>query len=186
MKLCVKGRAQSSEGIATFGDKTIVVVLGRSGLIDAATKREGDGCTPLGHYKVLYGLYRPDRVPNPAEGEGKHLKWLPITPELGWCDAPHDPLYNSMVPVGYAASHEMLWREDSAYDRVLVISHNLPAVPHRGSAVFVHQLHAGKTATAGCVALAPADMLTVLAAGVGEVEIGVDERPYLDRSLIQG
>lgn len=170
MILYVKGKPQISEGIAQCGDKSFPVVLGRSGVIVASAKREGDGCTPQGVYKVLYGLYRPDRV-QLTEAEKSHLSWLPITPDLGWCDAPTDPAYNSIVPVSYPASHEVLWREDSAYDRVLVISHNLPAQPHKGSAVFIHQLHLGETSTSGCIALAPADMEVVLAAGFTEIEI---------------
>ena len=124
----------------------------------------------LGRYRVLYGFYRPDRV-RLTEAQKRHFQWLEITPHLGWCDAPHDPAYNSIVPVGYPASHEVLWREDSAYDWVLVISHNLPAQPNMGSAVFIHQLHRGKVATAGCVALAPMDLEHILTTGFSEIEI---------------
>lgn len=172
MILYIKGEPQSPEGTAVLGGETFPVVLGRHGVIAAHDKREGDGCTPLGVYKVLYGLYRPDRV-ELSQAEKSHFSWLPIGEDLGWCDAPTDPAYNSIVPVGYAASHEVMMRTDSAYDRVLVISHNLPAVPHMGSAVFIHQLHPGKAATAGCVALAPADMQRVLAAGITAIEISI-------------
>jgi L,D-peptidoglycan transpeptidase YkuD (ErfK/YbiS/YcfS/YnhG family) len=170
MILYVKGSSQGSEGTAILGNTQYSVVLGRSGVVAESAKREGDGCTPLGLYKVLYGLYRPDRV-TLKDAEKTHLSWLPIGPDLGWCDAPTDPAYNSIVPVGYAASHEVLWREDSAYDKVLVIDHNMPARPYMGSAVFVHHLHPGKVATAGCIALAPADMDAVLAAGIKAIEI---------------
>ena len=170
MILYVKGKSQVSEGIAIYADKSFPVVLGRNGVIAESAKRESDGCTPLGVYKVLYGLYRPDRV-QLTEVEKSHLCWLPIGDDLGWCDAPTDPAYNSIVPVGYAASHEVMMREDSAYDRVLVISHNMPAVPNMGSAVFIHQLHPGKAATAGCIALAPSDMQAVVAAGITAIEI---------------
>ena len=165
--LNVMGKRGSPQGVATIGDATFTVALGRNGVIPEAEKREGDGCTPLGTYKVLYGLYRPDRVEKPA---GNRL-WWPLRADMGWCDAALDPCYNQLVPLGYSASHEQLWRDDSAYDRFLVISHNLPALPEMGSAVFVHQLHPGTPHTAGCVALQPADFTAMLALGVATIEI---------------
>lgn len=160
MLVLVTGRPGSAVGQLTCGDLACPVALGKNGVIAAADKREGDGCTPLGTYQILYGMYRPDRVPAPVD---IGLRWLPLTPQLGWCDAPENAAYNNLVPVGYAASHEVLWREDTAYDRLLVISHNLPAVPGLGSAVFIHQLHEGKAYTAGCVALAATDFTALLA-----------------------
>ncbi len=162
MDLLVTALAGSTEGRLVGGDFACPVVLGKNGVISATHKREGDGCTPLGRYKILYGCYRPDRVHAPLHNG---LPWLPLTPNLGWCDAPEDAAYNTIVPVGYGVSHEALWREDSAYDRLLVIGHNLPAVPHMGSAVFIHQLHPGKAYTAGCVALAADDFTAMLALG---------------------
>lgn len=143
-------------------------VVGRAGVVDAAHKREGDGATPLGKYKILYGFYRPDRVSAPTDSM---LRWLPLRPDFGWCDDPTDPAYNQFVPAGYGASHEQLWREDSAYDRVLVISHNMPAVAGLGSAVFIHQLHPGKDFTAGCVAFAPEALEEILALSPQVIEI---------------
>lgn len=160
MLVGVTGQPGNSAGQLTCGEFACSVALGKHGVIAAEQKREGDGCTPLGTYRILYGMYRPDRVPAPLN---TGLLWLPLTPQLGWCDAPTDAAYNSLVPVGYAASHEVLWRDDTAYDRLLVMSHNLPAVPGLGSAVFVHQLHEGKAHTAGCVALAMADFTALLA-----------------------
>jgi L,D-peptidoglycan transpeptidase YkuD (ErfK/YbiS/YcfS/YnhG family) len=168
MLLKVYGALGSPVGRAEIGDFNTQVVLGRNGVIATAAKREGDGCTPLGTFKVLYGFYRPDRIKTPTE---QNFKWLPLTPALGWCDDPTDPAYNALVPAGYAASHEALWREDTAYDRLLVISHNLPAIAGFGSAVFIHLLHPGKAATAGCVALSVADFDEIVRRGVSEIEI---------------
>ncbi|MCA3244399.1 MAG: L,D-transpeptidase family protein [Alphaproteobacteria bacterium] len=160
MRVQVKGRPGSPVGQLVCGTFQCPVALGKNGVRAAADKRESDGCTPLGTYRILYGLYRPDRVAAPIN---TGVVWLPLTSAMGWGDAPHDPAYNSLVPVGYGASHERLWREDTAYDRLLVIGHNLPAVPGMGSAIFIHQLHAGKAFTAGCVALAAADFTAMLA-----------------------
>jgi L,D-peptidoglycan transpeptidase YkuD (ErfK/YbiS/YcfS/YnhG family) len=168
MRVKVQGQAGRPLGQLVCGEFSCAVALGKNGTVSAAQKREGDGCTPLGTYQILYGLYRSDRV---AEPQGTGLCWLSITPAMGWCDAPDSAAYNTLVPVGFSASHEVLWREDAAYDRVLVISHNLPAVPHLGSAVFIHQLHEGKAHTAGCVALAEADMEQLLALRPKEINI---------------
>lgn len=159
MRVQVKGQPGTPVGQLACGDFRCATTLGKNGVCAAADKREGDGCTPLGTYQILYGLYRPDRVAEPTH---TGLCWLPLTPAMGWCDGPHDPAYNNLVPVGYGASHERLWREDTAYDRLLVISHNLPAVPGLGSAIFIHQMHEGKAFTAGCVALAGIDFTTML------------------------
>jgi L,D-peptidoglycan transpeptidase YkuD (ErfK/YbiS/YcfS/YnhG family) len=160
MQIKVVGQPGQPQGQLTCGTFSCAVALGKNGVIPAPQKREGDGCTPLGTYQILYGLYRSDRV---AEPQNTGLQWLPLTPQMGWCDAPENAAYNTLVPVGFSASHEVLWRDDAAYDRVLVISHNLPAVAGLGSAVFVHQLHEGKAHTAGCVALAAADFTRLLA-----------------------
>jgi len=46
-----------------------------------------------------------------------------------------------------------------------------PAVPGRGSAIFLHVARADFAPTEGCVALAPADLRRVLAAGLREIEV---------------
>ncbi len=160
MKTLVKGQIGDPQGELMCGDFSCPVALGKNGVIAAAQKREGDGRTPLGSYRILYGMYRPDRVPAPALSG---LEWLPLHPAMGWCDDPTDAAYNTLVPQGYNASHEQLWREDCAYDRLLVTSHNLPAAPGLGSAIFIHQLPSNKSYTAGCIALEIADFTNFLA-----------------------
>lgn len=154
------------EAEAEFAGRRFPVLIGRTGAIAAADKREGDGKTPLGRWDVLYGYYRADRVAKPAGP----LLWQPIDRTMGWCDAPEDECYNLPVIAGYGASHEELWREDAAYDYILVTSHNTPPEPGMGSAVFVHLWREGAVCTAGCVALKKADMEAVLAE-VAAVEI---------------
>ncbi|MGB3455397.1 MAG: L,D-transpeptidase family protein, partial [Litorimonas sp.] len=74
-----------------------------------------------------------------------------------------DPAYNRFVRLPHPASHERLWREDGAYDVVLVMSHNdAPPVPGLGSAVFLHCRQPDHRPTLGCLALAPPDMWTLL------------------------
>lgn len=132
------------------GSLDLVCALGRSGPV--LRKREGDGGTPIGRFRVLGGFYRPDRF------RGRPLAGIPlrpIRPDDGWCDEPTDRRYNRPVRLPFPKSHERLWREDALYDLVLDLSHNRrPAVPGRGSAIFLHSARDGFTPTEGCVAVA--------------------------------
>jgi L,D-peptidoglycan transpeptidase YkuD (ErfK/YbiS/YcfS/YnhG family) len=122
--------------------------IGRSGACASADKREGDGCTPLGHWPVRTVLLRPDRGIAPP----RRLPWRWLRPEDGWCDQPEDPAYNRPVLHPYRASAERLWREDAVYDAIVVLGHNdAPPVPAQGSAIFLHLR--GDKPTEGCVAI---------------------------------
>lgn len=139
--------------------------LGRSGLREH--KWEGDGGTPVGTYPLRRLLYRPDRLGVPVTG----LPVFPLDPADGWCDDPGDPNYNRPIRVPNPARHEVLWRSDHLYDLVVVIGHNdQPAVPNRGSAIFLHVAEPGLAPTEGCVAVALEDMLTLIA------DCGPDDR----------
>lgn len=121
--------------------------------------REGDAKTPLGEYSLRFGLYRADRLPRPASA----LTFHPLQPDDGWCDAPNDPAYNRFIQTPYSASHENLWRDDGAYDVIVVMSHNdSPPEPGLGSAVFIHCRQPDHRPTLGCLALAPPDMWALL------------------------
>jgi L,D-peptidoglycan transpeptidase YkuD (ErfK/YbiS/YcfS/YnhG family) len=110
--------------------------------------------------------YRPDRLARPHSG----LDVVPLTPDQGWCDAPSDPAYNRLVKLPYGAGAETLWREDGLYDLLAVIGHNDdPPQSGAGSAIFLHVARepgdggARFAPTQGCVALALADLVEVLA-----------------------
>jgi len=133
--------------------------IGRSGMIGASDKREGDGATPIGKWPMRRIYYRADRITLPKLS----LPSIAITKDMGWCDAPADPAYNQRLTLPYAASHEVLWREDHAYDLIVELGHNdSPPVPGLGSAVFMHVAKPGYTPTEGCVALALEDLIAVL------------------------
>ncbi len=149
-----------SDGRFVLGDRTTRCALGRSGVIEAAAKREGDGCSPLGAWPIRRLLYRPDKGrPETA------LASAAIEPDDGWCDDPGDPAYNRPVDLPYPASAEHMWREDGVYDLVVVLGHNDdPPVAGAGSAIFLHLARDGYTPTEGCIALNRADLQTLLAA----------------------
>lgn len=135
--------------------------VGRGGLIGADAKREGDGATPIGAWPLRRLLYRPDMVAAPPR---TGLPAAPIAPDDGWCDAPGDPAYNRPVRLPYKASAERLWRDDGLYDLVVVLGHNDdPPVAGRGSAIFLHLARADFGPTEGCVAVARADLIALLA-----------------------
>jgi L,D-peptidoglycan transpeptidase YkuD (ErfK/YbiS/YcfS/YnhG family) len=130
--------------------------VGRGGIVPAAQKREGDGATPAGVHTITGALYRADRLVRPMD-------WaLPFGPPDLWSDDPNDPDYNHMVRLPHGFRHERLTRADPQYDLILTTGWNWPeAVPGRGSAIFIHTWRAPHHPTAGCVALARADLLWI-------------------------
>lgn len=140
------------------GGRTVACALGRAGL--SADKREGDGATPIGRFPLRRVLYRADRVALPALS----LPVAAIEPGDGWCDDPASADYNRQVRLPITASHEHLWRLDSLYDIVVVLGHNDdPPIAGAGSAIFLHVASADYRPTEGCVAVARADLLALLA-----------------------
>lgn len=143
-------------------------VLGRSGVL--RDKHEGDGATPIGRYALKKVLYRSDKLMMPTT----RLPVAPIMQDDGWCDAPEDPNYNRPVKLPYPASAENMWRDDGLYDVVVVLGHNDdPVVPGAGSAIFMHVAAPDLTPTAGCVALAREDLLSILRALPGATFIDI-------------
>lgn len=153
-----------SEGRFSIGSVAYIVRYGKSGFIPLSHGREGDGKTPLGHYRLRFGLYRADRLPAPPpQNAQKPLNFRPIRKNDGWCDDPKHPAYNRFVKLPFAGSHEVLNRKDGAYDIILVMSHNdSPPQAGLGSAVFIHIAQPDDRATLGCLALTPNDMVSLL------------------------
>ncbi len=146
--------------------------IGRAGAIDMAKGREGDEKTPLGQYVFRFGFYRADRLPEPPP---TLLTLRPLTPEDGWCDDPAHLAYNRFVALPFDGSHEKLWREDGAYDVVLVMSHNdSPPEPGLGSAVFIHIAQPDDRQTLGCVAVTPDVMVKLLRTIAPEMGIMIE------------
>lgn len=135
-------------------------VLGKGGVRAAADKREGDGASPLGLWRLKWVYYRPDRLVRPRTA----LPTVPLSPDDGWCDAVEHPLYNQPVSLPFTASHERLWRDDHVYDLIVVLSHNdAPPKPGLGSAIFWHVAQPDWRPTEGCIAVARETLEAVLA-----------------------
>ena len=145
-------------GFAMWGGRRMRCALGRGGVIGA--KREGDRATPAGQWPMRRVLYRADRIAAPATA----LPVAPIAPSDGWCDDPIHPDYNRAVALPHPARCEPLWRSDRVYDLIVVLGYNdEPVRTGLGSAIFLHVARRGFAPTEGCVALARADLLAVLA-----------------------
>ena len=83
--------------------------------------------------------------------------------EDGWCDDPANAAYNRQIRLPFGGRHEVLWRDDGAYDVIVVIGHNDdPPIAGMGSAIFMHVARLDFAPTEGCVALAIPDLLRVL------------------------
>lgn len=140
--------AQRSRGVLRAGPLSLPVALGRGGI--KANKREGDGATPRGTFRLKRLWWRDGRHPRPAT-------LLPVTrikPDDGWCEDPSDRHYNQRIKVPPKSRADRLAREDNLYDLIIELDHNTrPRVAGRGSAVFIHVARPGFAPTAGCVAL---------------------------------
>ena len=137
--------------------------LGRSFI--GVKQREGDGVTPRGRWRLKKVLFRADRLAVPQTV----LTCQSIERNDGWCDDPGDAAYNQPIKLPYRASFEDLWRDDALYDIVVELGYNDdPVIANKGSAIFLHIAQPGYGDTEGCVALAPDDLLALLAACDGD------------------
>ena len=132
--------------------------LGRGGL--SAHKREGDGATPTGTFRLgatVYGI-----APDP----GVHFAYHRLVCGDWWDEDPSSAAYNKFQHVAcgtspaFGGGSEALWRISPQYRYFAVIDYNAhPIVPGRGSAIF---LHVAVGSTAGCVSLAEPQLLRLL------------------------
>ncbi len=157
--IAVRGHsAADTQGTLKLGSFRLKCALGRSGR--RVIKREGDGASPIGEWRLVEVLYRADHVLRPRTRLPVRRLW----PDSGWCGSVGDRNYNREVCHAYAGSAEKMWRDDQLYDLVVVIAHNrIPRVQGAGSAIFMHLARPGYTATEGCVALSEHDLRRVLA-----------------------
>ncbi len=121
-------------------------VVGRSGIVDAEQKREGDGGTPSGVHEVRLAFgYAPEA--------DTRLTYRQAREDDYWVDDPASPAYNRWVTGKPACSAERMRRDDGEYAIGCVLEWNTTQpVPGRGSAIFFHVWRDAATATAGCVA----------------------------------
>jgi L,D-peptidoglycan transpeptidase YkuD (ErfK/YbiS/YcfS/YnhG family) len=144
---------QRARGWLVAGPLRIACALGPAGITH--DKREGDGATPAGRFRLLWGYYRADRRRPPAGG----VRLEPLRRDQGWCENPASGRYNRPVRLPARDCTDRMRRDDALYDLVFVLDHNFTRrCKGRGSAIFFHLARPGLTPTAGCVAISAADM----------------------------
>jgi L,D-peptidoglycan transpeptidase YkuD (ErfK/YbiS/YcfS/YnhG family) len=133
--------------------------LGKNGL--AVTRREGDGTTPTGIYRIGSTMYGNEA--NPGVG----YRYRRLRCGDWWDEDPRSPTYNSFQHVAcgakppFAGDSEGMWQQPRPYPFLAVIEYNMrPVVPGRGSGIFLHAQTGGPTA--GCISLRKGELRTVL------------------------
>ena len=132
--------------------------VGRSGI--SARKREGDGATPAGTFRLgatMYGI---------AADPGVRFRYHRLACGDWWDEDPSSASYNRFRHVACGATpsfgggSEALWRISPQYRYFAVVRYNdAPVTPGRGSAIF---LHVERGVTAGCVSLPEARLVRLL------------------------
>lgn len=154
----------------------VAVSLGRSGLAwgrglhgpvggTGPAKREGDGRTPAGVFAItaLFGY----GAPASAFAGAARLPYLQATPDLKAIDDQASVHYNRIVDQSTLAqadwvSCEDMLRSDQRYALGAVVDHNgEPVLPGAGSCIFLHVWAGAGLPTAGCTAMALADMTEI-------------------------
>ena len=131
--------------------------IGKNGI--GNKKKEGDGITPKGIFKLTKVFYREDKVKNIKT----KIKKIKIKKNMGWCDDPKSKFYNKLVKLPNKFSNEKLYRKDDVYDIVIVLNYNMqPIIKNKGSAIFIHVAKKNYKPTAGCVALKKKDLIKLL------------------------
>jgi L,D-peptidoglycan transpeptidase YkuD (ErfK/YbiS/YcfS/YnhG family) len=136
---------------------TAPATVGRTGLAKPDAKREGDGKTPQGTFKLETAFGYADRIET-------GLNYRRATAVDLWIDDPESPDYNRWVIAPTAAkSFEEMKRKDDLYELGAVIEYNTdPVVAGHGSAIFLHVWSGPDKPTAGCVALEKETLRSVL------------------------
>jgi len=148
---------QGDRWLRAFGP--FPAAIGRNGFAPPGEKREGDGRTPSGTYRLAYAFGYAGSVPT-------KMPYRQALEDDLWVDDPDAPDYNRWVRrrETSAASYERMKRDDDLYRYGVVIDYNAdPVVRGRGSAIFLHVWRGARSATAGCVAVSEANILKILA-----------------------
>ncbi len=158
-RLTVRRRAGNPrQGWLNVGPFALPVALGRGGI--KANKREGDGGTPRGAFRLKRLWWRAERHARPPT----LLPSRRIRQDDAWCEDPADRHYNQPVKLAPDSNADRLARIDDLYDFIIELDHNTrPRVKGRGSAVFIHAARPGFAPTAGCIALDLATLRRLLA-----------------------
>lgn len=127
--------------------------IGRNGI---GKTKEGDGKTPTGVYRFLFGF---GNMPDPGCG----LNYTQVDDSYYWVDDSDSAYYNQFVSTDGVAkdwdSAEHIASVKSSYNYVLALDYNVDCVPGAGSAIF---MHCTPTGGAGCIAVPEEKMVEIM------------------------
>jgi D-alanyl-D-alanine dipeptidase len=163
-------------------------VIGRSGLAwgdglhgtgapaghDGPVKREGDGRSPAGAFRITHGFgyapYKTDRYRPVERTFVLPLDFIPLTDATECVDDPRSAAYNTIVERTGSAdwtSAEHMRRDDDLYSVGAVVDHNPDRTPGEGSCIFLHVWSGPDSTTVGCTAM-DKDRLVTLVGSLGQ------------------
>ena len=129
-------------------------MIGQHGIAARGEKREGDLKTPAGFYAL-----------GEAFGTSKRafdLDYRLITADDKWIDDPLSAQYNQWV-FGHTTARHYETMRIKPYQLGIIIRYNMdPVISGAGSGIFIHGWWSKTTPTAGCIALHPQHVETLL------------------------
>lgn len=125
-------------------------------------KREGDGCSPAGVFRIPFAFGLVDET----ETTRLRLPYLKLTQDIIGVDDPNSRHYNQVVNATEVTrdweSNEAMSRHTKLYRWGAFIDQNPKRIPGGGSCIFLHLWPGPGRSTAGCTAMAEADLKQVL------------------------
>lgn len=131
--------------------------VGKNGFAETDKKKEGDGKSPT-------GLFRLGQLFSYESKVETEMPFTQTTNEDKWIDDPESEDYNRHIRgKTKAKSFENLLLENDFYKYCMVIEYNTnPVVKEKGSAIFLHLGEEIPGSTSGCVAIDEENMLWIL------------------------
>lgn len=127
--------------------------IGRNGI---GKTKEGDGKTPTGVYRFMFGF---GNMPDP----GTALPYTQVDSSYYWVDDSESAYYNQFVSTDNVTkdwdSAEHIASVNKSYNYVLALDYNADCVPGAGSAIF---MHCQPTGGAGCIAVPEDKMIEIM------------------------
>lgn len=133
-------------------------VIGKNGFAGPGEKREGDGKSPS-------GIFRLQRTFGYSDSIRSKMPYRQVLLDDLWIDDVNADDYNQWVreDATKAVSYEKLKRDDDLYKYAVVIEYNTnPVIKGYGSAIFLHVWGGKNIPTAGCVAVSEDDITKIL------------------------
>jgi D-alanyl-D-alanine dipeptidase len=133
-------------------------------IVAGPAKKEGDGRSPAG----VFSLGKAFGFAPPAEASWLKMPYVPVVEGIECVDDSASAVYNQVVDRRSIktpdwTSAEKMREVGEAYRWGVIVNYNTPAVPGRGSCIFLHIGGEGGRGTAGCTAMSPEFLRDVMA-----------------------